>query len=330
MTVKNKQALEQLIESIVEEEFLREDYDSLGIGADEYGAGGGGGNGAASISALRQTFVDPFTDIVKSAAYGVEAITAKAKGLAAQLGGGLIALLTPFLKVEPMMNYFKEKTDEKMSQIHSKYADVIERNKEALQGNDVWGLAFLLNPSLALGEKLIEKSPGAALNILEVLSGGSDVFKRIRTGIYGSGGEGKSLHEDANTDQALKDKLKAVVKDPKFRAQFMTSPAVQQMQADGINMVVERVKELAGAKTLEDLGKLIPPEQLQVLESHLQQEAQKLQATPQDIEIAKQEMLKQAMAEIKKSHILLLNSFVQTNPSLQGLVSKAVQQIQSL
>ncbi len=127
---------------------------------------------------LLKAFVTPFTDIVKSAA-SVEVPIAKIFSLAkSTLVGFLPTIFIPFLSFD-YENYRKEEAED-FAKIEKKYEDVFTRNIQAAKSSDLFGLALLLSPKITLGVKLAQKAPMAALEILQVLTGGSPAIDKVR------------------------------------------------------------------------------------------------------------------------------------------------------
>lgn len=136
---------------------------------------------------LFKAFVEPFTDIVQTAAHGVEKITAHATGELKLLAKQMAYLFLPFLNpdagsLKNMSAQERQKIAQKLSGIDDKFKDVLDRNWQAWNNPDVWGTLFLLHPQLAISQKMISKAPELALGILEVLTGGSEAVSSILQG----------------------------------------------------------------------------------------------------------------------------------------------------
>ena len=167
--------LKEFIETVLDEE-EGDGGGDYGIGGD-YGVGGGGGGYGGGQDALYQTFLKPFVDVGKTAAYGVERLSANVQTVLKGILVGIPTLIIPFLEYD--YKTFREEEKENVEKIKKKYEKVLQSNIEAITTNDAFGLAFLLYPGLTLGAQLALKTPEAAMHILEVLLGGSEVLKSI-------------------------------------------------------------------------------------------------------------------------------------------------------
>ena len=88
---------------------------------------------------LKSTFIDPFTDIVKTAAYGIEDVSARTQTLFKTIVKGLPTLFVPFLDYD--YKSFREEEKANLEKIKSKYADVLD--KYGWRDNEAWD-EFLL------------------------------------------------------------------------------------------------------------------------------------------------------------------------------------------
>jgi len=134
---------------------------------------------AVAGNPLWQTFVTPFTDIIDTGMYALERIgTVTSKELSSVILQTAVALI-PFVGMDTMDAIeanAKENIKLSLNNLDSKYKDVINRNLDALLGqSDVWGLAFLFNPGLILGSKLMTSAPAVAAGFIGAILGGKDV-----------------------------------------------------------------------------------------------------------------------------------------------------------
>jgi len=133
---------------------------------------------------LYKAFIEPFTDIWKTAQHGAEKVMATAGGELGILAKQLAFLLVPFIKPEAgslsaMAAQDRQKMAGRLSHIDDKFKDVLDRNWQAFNNPDVWGTLFLLHPQLAIGQKIASKAPEVALELLSVLTGGSEAVESI-------------------------------------------------------------------------------------------------------------------------------------------------------
>lgn len=181
--IKKKTDLKQLIETIVLEVLLEQD-----IVADD---------------PLVRVFISPFMDIIKTAKGEAEKLTARAWSNVISLAKQAAVLAIPFLAsstIKEIQKSSNEKLEQRLSKIDAEYADVLKRNWDNLRSRDVWGITFLLNPTLGIAEKFLMKAPYHGLGILEVLSGRNPKVTALRNKAkilathvspnYGGGGGG--------------------------------------------------------------------------------------------------------------------------------------------
>lgn len=133
---------------------------------------------------LYKAFIEPFTDVLKTAQHSVEKVAATAGGELGILVKQLAFLLMPFVKpdagsLSKMAAQDRQKMAGRLSQIDDKFKDVLDRNWQAFNNPDVWGTLFLLHPQLAIGQKIAAKAPEVALELLSTLTGGSEAVESI-------------------------------------------------------------------------------------------------------------------------------------------------------
>jgi len=160
-----KRLLEELVRKTIEEALLAEQTDF-------------------SNDVLYKAFVEPFTDIIATAAHGVEKISATAQGEAKLLVKQLAFLFIPFIKPEAgslraMAAQDRQKMAARLGEIDGQFKDVLDRNWQAFNNPDVWGTLFLLHPQAAIAQKMVSKAPEVALELLGVLTGGSEAVASI-------------------------------------------------------------------------------------------------------------------------------------------------------
>lgn len=128
---QQQQHLKILIETAVEEAFLKEDQ-----------------------GVLYKAFIEPFTDVVQTARAGLESsiasVTRNARKVAMQAGAAALPFVAAS-EVTRLGHDENERLKQKLGEIDAKYGDVLDRNIQALKGKDPAGIAFLMNPALALG-----------------------------------------------------------------------------------------------------------------------------------------------------------------------------------
>lgn len=155
-----KEQLQIVIEGIVNEVFLEEQ------------------------GVLYKAFVEPFTDVIKTAQHGLESsiqsITRNSRKIAMQAAAAAIPFIAP-AEVTRIGEDESRRLKERLNQIDSKYADVLDRNIKALQGSDPTGIAFLLNPSVTLGVHAGAWAAGKGLSQASSMIAGNLEFLAILT-----------------------------------------------------------------------------------------------------------------------------------------------------
>ncbi len=136
------------------------------------GMGGGGGN----VSEFYETFVAPFTNLVKAFGYGIEKSIRAGYFFAKKILVNFPRLFNP---LTPLI-FDDIAAEEKASYIglDERYSETLKYIKTQLQNNDLKAVAFMMYPSQVLGAKLMQKGPKFAYGAINGLSGG--VLERVR------------------------------------------------------------------------------------------------------------------------------------------------------
>lgn len=124
---------------------------------------------------LIKVFVEPFTDVIKTANAEIQKNLVNIRGNVKSVAKQAAILAIPFLSIEMIDDTHKEaqkQIKQKLGAIDQKYAEVYQRNWDTLRSRDVWGIHFLLNPTMGITSKFAMKAPLATLNVLETLTAG--------------------------------------------------------------------------------------------------------------------------------------------------------------
>lgn len=116
---------------------------------------------------LLQGFLSPFSDVLKTAAWGVEKLGNKAREAVTSTFKEIPAVLVPGLELTWKQMNNNEK--ELMAGIDAKYQDVLTKNTNALRNSDLPLFMFALDPASTIAHKLSPKLPAAALSLAEPL-----------------------------------------------------------------------------------------------------------------------------------------------------------------
>ena len=261
----NEAALQRFIDSVITEEVL--------------GEAEGAGN------PMYNTFIKPFVDVGKTAAYGIERLSAQLQTVVQGFLYGLPTLFVPFLEYD--YEAFRKEEWEEVEAIKKKYEKTLESNLEAISSNDAFGVAFLLAPGKVLAAQLAVKAPLAAIKVLDIFTGGHGIFGGIANFLKGpaslgfhdpgghsagawSGGAGggggsydsgyaadDGISEAANqkVDQATSAKALKILNNPKVQALIQKSPVAKQMRKDGVKVIVDHVKSFMALNDYDQMRK---------------------------------------------------------------------------
>jgi len=266
----DKKKLKQLIESIIKES-LDENQEVI------------------KEDGLVGAFVQPFTDIAKTAQYGMKKLATVAGGNIFRMTANIIALSIPFIAAKELKKMDQSITQEiqkRVGAVDSQYKDVLERNMAALQAQDLSIAAFLVNPAMFLTVNTGLEGISATLGILDALTLGNstvaslkgkvDSLTKTNTGWGGSkggssgggggggdfGGDGMAeskkplIKEQVDIEQLRKQVLASVtelMKKPEIRQVIKNNPLVTAIEQGTLDVVLNRVKQLV---TINDYDKL--------------------------------------------------------------------------
>lgn len=126
--------------------------------------------GGADPGPMLKAFVEPFTDIFKTAVAGTKKITTDIATLMRVVFEGAVAAIVPGISADYQAIF--DRRDGKMAKIESEYADVFERTNAALQ-DDAKLLGFMVNPAIFLASSAALKAPTATKELLSIATGGA-------------------------------------------------------------------------------------------------------------------------------------------------------------
>lgn len=243
---------------------------------------------------LYQTFIQPFADVVQTAAYGIETLSAKVQTVIKSFLLGLPTLFIPFLEYD--YETFREQERQKIEDIRKKYEKTLQWNIEAIVSNDPFGLAFILAPGAVLGAQLAVRAPERALRLLNVLTGNSEFLTRAQkrlsgaarvgfrdpgghhagnwAGGYGAGGYDKVdtdygefyeehlfLKEQEENSKPSPEFVQALLKSKEVQKMLMASPIVKSMKRDAVKVIVDHVKRFLTLNDYNEMRKLASGDQ---------------------------------------------------------------------
>ena len=284
---KDKQLLKEYVKSCLHEDTYG-GYADAGITAADIAGASPYGMSYGSKSELVKTFIEPFTDVFKTAVGKSKEITRRAATMLPVAVGTILTTLIPQLGKSYGDVFESERKD--LEKIKSQYKDVYERTNKALSSSDAAFLAFMASPESAMAAWGLSKAPSVIGDILTIASGGmSDkIFEKFKNANFADAGVAtqKKLDKEAQGKKSSKkpgdffgetllrededfskdDQIaKKIYSSKKFMDAVMTnSPKMKEMQQtatalyrDSLNDVYKQVDDLfSRARTIEDIKKL--------------------------------------------------------------------------
>lgn len=283
---KDKQLLKEYVKSCLQEDSYG-GYADAGITSADIAGASPYGMSYGSKSELVKTFVEPFTDVFKTAVGKSKEVTRRAATMLPVAVGTILTTLIPQLGMSYGDVFESERKD--LEKIKSQYKDVYERTNKALSSSDAAFLAFMASPESAMAAWGLSKAPAVIGDILTIASGGiSDkIFEKFKAANFAEAGVetqkklakaqgkknskkpgdffGESLlreDEDYSKDEQI---AKKIYSSKKFMdAVVNNSPKIKEMQQaatalyrDSLNDVYNQIDDLfSKAKTVEDIKKL--------------------------------------------------------------------------
>lgn len=323
---------------------------------------------------LYNIFAQPIKDIFDTAKAEVSKTAHTVASTVGSLAKQTVLFLLPYVPgitdaqaMAKVDREHKENLTAKLEQIDRRYADVIQRNWDAIASSDIGPLLFLANPSVALGAMLLAKggkvTRDQAVNALDVansLLGGNrfiesaiNKLKNLRTQYgqavsrttqkgqevdpystsYGDDyGDMSSVFEEQATGTQAKVDYKSYVErilnDPGVQAAFKASKPAAIMQQTAVDAIVDNASELLGF-SFEDLKTNAGPQYNKII--------QQVKQTPgfenKNIDTDKQfqaMVVNEIKKAIKQKAAEQLNALSRQNASLSPVVKNAIAKIQKL
>jgi len=303
---------------------------------------------------LYNTFIQPFLDVGITAAYGLEKLSAQVGTVIKGFFLGLPTLFVPFLEYD--YKAFREEEKEKIEHIKKKYEKTLQANLDAITSNDAFGLAFLLAPATVMGAQLAVKVPVAGLRVLDILTGGTGVFKNFvqslsvpaSIGFHDPGGHERGawaniwggdtdwydygIYEEKNLDQKkLSLALQKALKDKKILSAIQNSPIAKQMRQDAVSVIVQHIQRFMNLQDYNEMRKLAKDD---VGFAQISQELAKLNQSGkvpvQDNPIITQAMVPELKKAYKEFWIKQMQQLIQKYPEANAELIQGIKQVQAL
>ena len=277
---KVEQILRSHIRRIIKEEggdFGGGGYD---IGWGNIGGGGMGGGGiwGYGIGDNLGKFLEPFTDVLKTAIGKTKELSIKAQTLAAVAWEGLATTIVPWLSSDYSDIFRREKQE--INRLKQEYGDVYKRTWDAFKNEDFLITAFFYDPASMLATVGITQAPTATKELLSILSGGrlDDLLGRImdkfgnKSAPGGPGEYNRHMKYEGIIHEQQDDageSLEKVLANPKLIDAACSSQYAQKMMSDGRTVVngvlkdaVDHVMTVFKAHSVQDIeremGKKLP------------------------------------------------------------------------
>jgi hypothetical protein len=309
--INDKEKLRILLREYIENVLLMEDGD--GGGDYDLSIGGGGGGSGGGWDKLFGSILN-----VGSVAIG------KSKELLQNLKTAfavsidwVFSSLVPFFDAEYDKIFEDHRT--KLNEIKQRYDSVYKRSSEVLKGGDAQLVMFMVNPTAFLTGPILEKTPDAAIDALDVITGGNIPPKKLKRAkelassfavATAAGAAYQNSSFKRNDNLLLKEeKSKKVNKEEKLREfikqaiQAYIEPEFKNASADTnkvLKSLGQQVTKMIDGVTLEKL----PPQvrsKFKVKEEEVKKVAEKQKKDPEEV---KKEMLDAFLAGVKQKALL--------------------------
>lgn len=123
---------------------------------------------AGDFSDFRKAFIDPFTDVAKTAMGSLSNISSKSRATIETFVKAIPSLIIPFVSTKYENIFAREEA--RMEQIRKKYGDVFNKTNDIFN-KDASLISFMLNPYAMIASKVLSSAPASVLNIVDALSG---------------------------------------------------------------------------------------------------------------------------------------------------------------
>lgn len=316
---------------------------------------------------LAQVFLQPFKDVIDTARHGLEKTSTKVWGNAEKLAKQAATLLVPGLPVDAFTSEIDNNIKTRLGQIDQKYQAVIQRNYDMMRSRDLWGIPFLLNPSLMTGVDMAMKAPEFVLSTLEAITGGNPTItkmrqraetinKRVKGGglgvasgagwVGGDGGDGGMSFEGRkrpgrvlaeqeqqtpeNINKALAQQIEKAAQHPTIKNAIKNSKLAKQLKQIATESLLATVQDAINFNSYEEMkSKLGASGKFAEVEQQMMSQLPQ-GATPEQIKQFQQALPNQVKALIKQMYIKQLQSLLSKDPESKDDLSAIAKQIQSL
>jgi hypothetical protein len=232
-------------------------------------------------------FLDPLSDIVKTATYGAKKLGHTIGTHTLKTIGQLSVVLRPWISNKEIDRISKDSVKEKkelISKLDNEYKDVLARNKEFLTNSDVAVATMLLNPGLFIATKAGLSGLESSLAFLSLITAPSpslrskvnNIKSKIHnvnktnypkgsSGLSSGGGYGYSgddsfgdfggLYEaiDSSFPKVIDNMLQDVLKDPELQTLIKKNNRIKSLDRIPVQIIANRFYALEKINSLNEL-----------------------------------------------------------------------------
>jgi len=302
MKQDNNRLLKEYVRQILVEYEGMGSYDSMGMGM----------GWGASQSDLLNTFITPFTDVVKVAVGQAKEIVRRSRTLVRVAFETVMTTLIPFVEDSYDEIFREEKAD--IERIRNEYKDVYDRTAKSF--NNLGAIGFFMAPGPFLLAKIGSSGPKAVAKTLSVATGGlSDKYFSSGSGPKNSGlfdakyVHGTFLLEKEEEKISYKDRLKLALKDPKIQTALKKNveplgKEIKKVKIQKLKSAYDLAKNVLNAKNAKDIeiaiGKKVSSDEIK---KKLAAAKDLKDMKPEEIEKVMQQLPKGAMAFMKNTFV---------------------------
>jgi len=308
-----------------------------------------------SAADMNAAFIQPFTDVFKTAARETKLIGVTAKTVVWVGLQSVLTTLLPFYGYDYAEVFDKEK--EEIDKIKSEYKDVYDRTWNALKSSDAMMLAFMASPAIFLGGVAAKETPGVVKGILSTFTVGlsDEIGEKTKSAaisigrkaigdIHGSHREKEHNKDDSRRPSRVSSRdavsfaggglvgglagtVVEKIKNSKKASAMQTSAqnVYKQALSEKVKLAIKLTQNVS---SIEDLQKEVKKSEMPGSEKFDAQVAEIKKLTPEEKEKAEQALLVSAREAAKKFFIEKLESElkqVTKNTSLESFGVKSDQ-----
>jgi hypothetical protein len=337
MKQHNNRLLKEYIKQIV----LEYEYDGMG----SYDSTGMGLGWGASQSDLFNTFVAPFTDVVKVAVGQAKEIVRRSRTLLRVAFEAVMTTIIPFVEDSYDEIFKEEKAD--IERIRNEYKDVYDRTLKSF--SNLGAIGFFLTPGPFLLTKIASAGPSTVAKTLSVATGGlSDKYFSGKgpkdSGLFDSKKVSGTLLREKGKEEKIdfKTQLEKALKDPKIQAALKKNvepigEEIRKVKIQKLKSAYELAKNVLNAKNAKDIEKAIGKKaSSDEIKKKLSSAKDLKNMKPEEIEKVMQQLPKGAMSFMKNTFVVPLETEMKelvssnSDPEIIDMYKETISKIKAL